>query len=248
MWADMTPLNSLADGRVFQTQGVSTATQDHVGAAFEIPSGALVHDVEVYYNANTNTTLSVAAWSSGIANVANVIASTQLGPFSGASMHVTNLSVPRSVNGPFPHGTMLVPYVDTLANQSIQVNGFRVGFTRAPLSTVLFGNPTRVYDSRNHAPLRAGQSRTIALSAHVPVGTNGAQYVVSALNTHGSGSLSVGAAGSSLAIPAVSWHGTGARVSGQVTSTVDAAHQIAVRSNRGSGNCDVAVDLVGYLV
>jgi hypothetical protein len=247
MWADLTPLNNLADGRVFQTYGTSVATQDLLGASFELPPGARVHDVEAYYSATNETFLGVAVWSSGIGNVATTLAQPQI-TGGNAGMRATKVAIPHNTNGPFPHGTMLAVFMPTLANQSIQVNGFRVGFTNAPLSTVVLGRPVRVFDSRKTGSLSAGQTRTISLSAHLPVGANGAQYVVSALNTHGAGELFAGPAGVAPTLPAVQWGSTGDRASNSVTTTVDAGRRIALRSATGSGRVDATIDLVGYLV
>jgi hypothetical protein len=157
MWSDLTASNDITNGRHFQSEGVtvlSTTTTDSMATCFEVPPGTRVHDVEAYYNANTNTTLRVSVWNSGAADLSHIIASTQLGPFAGDTMHVTNLPIPGNVNGPYPHGSLLVVSIETLINQSIQVNGFRVGLKNAPLSTVLLSAPARVYDSRPARPTR----------------------------------------------------------------------------------------------
>ncbi len=245
-WGDLTPLNSLADGRVFVSEGVSATTSDPLGCFFELPPGARVRDAEVYYIANTNTTLSVAVWSSGIATLGNVIASTQLGPFAGSSMHVTRLVIPKSVNGPFPHGCMLAVYVDTLANQSIKVNGFRVGLLNAPLSPVLLTKPTTVYHSKS--PITANETKVIPLAAHLPKGANGAIYTVAVNGTTKAGVLHAGAAGTSPAVVAAEWGPHGGRTANTVTTAVSSARAIAVRSAAHSGRALVTVELVGYLV
>lgn len=251
MWTDLTAANDITNGRHFQSEGVTvlaTATSDSMSTCFELPPGARVHDVEAYYNANTNSTLSVAVWTSGLANLANIIASTQLGPFSGTAMHVTNLPVPKKFNGPYPHGSMLVVSIDTLVNQSIQVNGLRVGYKNGALATVLLPTPVRVYDSRKHTPITGGHTRKIPLAAHVPVGANGAQYVVGVLGTHGSGVLEAGPAGSAPSLSAVHWNRSGDKASGSVTTPLSDTLGIEVRSAHGSGKTDFTVDLVGYLV
>jgi hypothetical protein len=89
-------------------------------------------------------------------------------------MHATRLPIPAAANGPFPHGCMLAVYVDTLTNQTIQVNGFRVGLLNAPLSQVLLSKPATVYHSKS--PIAAGKTTVISLAAHLPTGANGAIY------------------------------------------------------------------------
>lgn len=245
-WGDLTPFNDFADGRTFDINGVSASVHDFLGCFFELPPGVRVHDVEVYYNANTNTTLSVAVWSSGVANIANVIASRQLGPFASSSMHATRLPIPAAANGPFPHGCMLAVYVDTLTNQTIQVNGFRVGLLNAPLSQVLLSKPATVYHSKS--PIAAGKTTVISLAAHLPTGANGAIYTVSVTGTTKSGVLHAGAAGTALPVVAAAWGTHDGRTANTVTTAVSSARAIAIRPTAHSGKATVTVELVGYLV
>jgi hypothetical protein len=248
MWADASPLNSLANGRIFASSGVYANPQDIIGAVFDLPPGALVHDVEAYYRANLNTTLTAAVWASGTGDLGHTIASVPIDPVAGTAMRKSRIVVPSSSNGPYPHGTKLAAFIDTLPNASIQVNGFRVGYRNAPLAPVLLTTPVRVYDSRDHSPLVTGQTRSISLASHLPTGANGAMYSLSVLNTHGAGSLHVGAAGSSLAVVGIQWGRTGDRLMSPVTCAVNGSRAIGVHSTAGSGKTDFIVDLTGYLV
>ncbi len=163
-WVDSTPLNSTADGRIFGTRGVYASPQDLIGVSADLPPGAIVHDVEAYYIANLNTTLTAAVWSSGAGPISSDLGSVALDPVAGNAMRATRLVIPSATNGPFPHGCRLLVYIDTLPNASIQVNGFRIGLKNAPLSPVLLASPTRVYDSHTHGGTLANRSRTISLA------------------------------------------------------------------------------------
>jgi hypothetical protein len=249
-WLETSPVNDFAHGRSFSAHGVFNGSgNDFLGTTFELPPGAVLHDVEVYFSAQVNTIVNIATWSSGQPNLANVIVGpTQIGPFPDANLHAKKIAVPAAVNGPFPHGTKLAVYLATITTGTIGLNGFRLGLKNAPLSPVLLAAPTRIYDSRDHSPLVAGRTRAISLASHLPTGANGAMYTLSILNTHGDGSLHVGAAGSSLAAVGIQWWAAGQRLSNSITSAVSGSRAIGVHSTAGSGKTDFIIDLTGYLV
>jgi hypothetical protein len=153
--------------------------------------------------------------------------------------------VPSASNGPFPFGTRVVATISP-TNTSFSLNGVRIGFKNGPLSPVLLATPVQVYDSRHHTPLAAGKTRTISLASLLPVGANGALFTLTALGTHGSGSLSVGAAGSSLAATGVVWGRTGDRAANSVSCAVDKHRAIGIRAH--VNRTDFIIDVTGYLI
>lgn len=249
-WIDTSPLNDFLSGRRFATPGVYTsAANDSLGATFDLPPGAIAHDVEIYLSAQVNASIGVAVWSTGVPSLGNAIAGPlPIMAFADSAVHAKRIAIPSHTNGPFPHGTKLVVFVSTATSGKVGLNGIRLGLRNAPLSTVLI-TPARVYDSRtHHAPLRAGKTRTISLASHLPHGANGAIYTLSVVDTHSHGALKAGAGGSSLSATALQWSRTGDRVSVPVTSAVSSTRTIGVRSATGSGATDFTVDLTGYLV
>jgi hypothetical protein len=212
--------------------------------AFDMPVGAVLYDVEWYYrNIGAPVNALLRLWAAGHGNFGFGGVDMPLAPSVGVV--AARSRVPSASNGPFPFGTRVVAAINPM-NTNFNLDGVRVGFKNAPLSPVLLPTPVSIYDSRAHTPLAAGRTRTISLASLLPVGANGAMFTLTAIDTHGSGSLTVGAAGSSLAASGVIWARTGDRASNSLSCAVDGHRAIGIRAHVNS--TDFIVDVTGYLV
>jgi hypothetical protein len=230
--------------RAYGGKGI-TGTGGVYATAFDLPVGAVLYDVEWYYrNLGTQSVTAILrVWGAGQGAFQFGGVDTELLTSDGVVAARTR--VPSASNGPFPFGTRVAAGISPM-NSMFNLDGVRVGFKNAPLSPVLLATPAQVYDSRAHTPLSAGRTRTISLASLLPVGANGALFTLTALGTHGAGSLSVGAAGSSLAATGVAWGRTGDRAANSVSCAVDTHRAIGIRAH--SNKTDFIIDVTGYLI
>lgn len=244
---DFTPSDTLSSGRAWGGSGVfNSAASDPLVATFDNVPGAVLHDVE-WYVANTISCIwSVGLWAAGQGFFFHVLDGTL--PAGSGAVTATKVSIPASTNGPYPLGTRVLAWITTGTTGAAQVNGVRLGFTHGGLSTVMRESPVRAYDSRSHAHLAGGTSRTVSLSNWLPADAQAAILSLSVLNTNGAGVLQVSPAGSSSEAFASSWARTGDKSTNTVISDVSASRAVSVTSIHGSGQTDFILDLIGWVV
>lgn len=245
---DFTPADTFSAGRTWGGGGMYTPGElDPLVATFDAPAGAVLHDVE-WYVSNTAAVpvWGVGLWGAGHGRTTNVATGTI--PAGTGVIAAHKFSIPSAGNGPYPAGTRIIAFIDTSTDESVQVNGVRLGFTHGALSQVMRESPVRVYDSRAHSHLGGGTSRSISLASWLPAGAQAATLELSVLNTHGSGTLHVAAAGSASPANAVTWARTGDASTSTVISDVSASRAVSVSSAHGSGTTDFILDLIGWVV
>lgn len=243
---DFTPGDSLANGRLYDEAGVYTpAAEDVLIGTFDAPPGAVLHDVEWYVYNTVAASWFVGLWAPGLPSVPVILDGT-LPAVTVAAVKATKVSIPSSVNGPYPAGTRILVFLDTPTNGTVLLNGARAGFKHGPLSPVMLASPVRVYNSST--PLHGGKSRTVSLSSHIPAGAQAAILAVTVISTHGSGYLHVAPAGSTSVANAVTWARTGDRSTSTVVVDVSASGAVSVSSGSGSGTTNFIVDLIGWMV
>jgi hypothetical protein len=245
---DFAPTDDWSVGRVWGGSGVYAKLGGTLITTFDAPPGTSLHDVE-WYTANTAAaTWGVSAWHAGFGTVVTPILLNGTIPAGSSAIAAHKFPIPSAVNGPFPHGTRFVAFMNTPSNGTVQVNGVRLGFNHGALNPVMFANPKRVYDSRSHSPLAGGATRTISVASNVPPVAQAAVFALSILNTNGKGALLVGAAGKTPSANAIEWARTGDRSTNTLTCDVSTSLQVAIRSAPGSGSTDFIIDLISYLV
>jgi hypothetical protein len=245
-WDDFFAEDDLLYGRRFGGGGVYTsAASDYLAATFELPPGAVLHDLEWYVSNSVSMNVYANVWQSSQA-VLDTFWSASIAAGSGITAH--KFAIPANVNGPYPHGTRLMVAASTASNGTTQINGVRAGFVNAPTSTVLLPSPIRAYDSRNTGgPISAGHSRTVTVAGHVPAGAIGAIVNLTVTHTVSSGYLKLYAHGSPLPpTSAINWFGPGQTLANQATTALSLGREMTVTG--GTGSTDFIVDLVGYLV
>jgi hypothetical protein len=246
MFEEVFPEGSVS--RSYGGEGI-TGPSGLFATAFDLPVGAILHDIEWYYRntGSTSVTAVLRVWGAGQGSFAFGGVDMSLPPTSGVVAKRT--LVPSASNGPFPFGTRVVAAINPI-NANVDIDGVRVGYRHGPLSPVLLPTSVRAYDSRHHKPIKKGETRTISLASHLPVGANGAMYSLSVLNTRRHGMLHVGAAGTSLRAVGIQWGHTGDRLTASVTSAVNGSRAIGVHASKtkGKSKTDFIVDLTGYLV
>jgi hypothetical protein len=245
-WDDFFPEDDLAYGRKFGGGGFYTnIASNYLAATFDLPPGAILHDLEWYVSNSVAMTVYANVWQSSAAYL-DTFWSSSIPAGSGVTAH--KFAIPTNVNGPYPHGTRLMVAAGTPTTGAALLNGVRAGFMNAPTSTVLLPSPIRAYDSRNTGgPISAGHSRTVTVAGHVPVGALGAIVNLTVTHTVSSGYLKLYAAGSSLPpTSAINWFGSGQTLANQATTALSLGRQMTVTG--GTGSTDFVVDLVGYLV
>ena len=107
--------------------------------------------------------------------------------------------------------------------------------------------PARAYDSRTaDGALAGGTSRTVDLSAQVPVGTQAVAYTLTETGTTGSGYLAVGQPGQGAPTTSViNWTGPGQTMANSSVAAVNGARQFEVFAG-SSGTTQFVVDVIGY--
>jgi hypothetical protein len=215
-------------------------------ASFDLPPGARLYDVEWYvYNASSQqVSCLLRIYSAGSGQFLTVAVDTTVP--ANAGMVAQRADVPSTSNGPFPSGTRAVACLFTSTDATVQINGVRVGYTKAPLRTVLLPAPVRIVDSRTSGGALNNTSRTISLAGHTPIGALGAVVNLTVVNTVSTGFLALTAAGST-ATPTstVHWFASGQTVANQATSAISGSRTITLTAH---GSTQFLVDLIGYLI
>jgi hypothetical protein len=223
----------------------------------DLPLGAQLRDIE-WYCLNTAGTLKGLArlWDAGEGPLSAFVNDTTIPVKSTVS--ATRSVVGVNNNGPYPHGTRLMLAVETVGNDSQQVNGVRVGYTRGPTELVVLPTPVRVYDSRPagmpnvgiKTPLTPGEEREIDLKANgskVPAGATAALLTILLVNAeNGDGNFTVWRNG--LAKPAANtlvWGPTGGRHAITAVTALDGAARCRVSASLGT---NLVIDVLGYYV
>jgi len=245
--------------RTFGGEGVFAAggTGGFLWTSVDLPLGAQVRDVE-WYCLNTAGEMKGLArlWDAGEGPLTAFVAETAIPVKSTVS--ATRSVVGVNNNGPYPHGTRLMLGIRTVANDSQQVNGVRVGYTRGPTDLVVLPTPVRVYDSRPagmpnvgiKTPFAPGEMREIDLRVNgskVPNGATAALLTILLVNAqNGDGNLTVWRNG--LAKPAANtlvWGPTGGRHSTTAVTALDGVGRCMVSASLPT---NLVIDVLGYYV
>ena len=246
MW-DFTP-ESFSSGRVWTSAGgvyAPTGSGDTLWATCDLPSGAILGDVEWYLSATEHADLMGRLWVSGVSTLMEKVADGEVAA-SVAGVRAVRIVPPAGSNGPYPHGTALALGVFTPSSAAVAVNGVRVGYRLAPTGQVLLPTPQRVYDSRSGARIASGQTRTHSLAGRLPAGATGAIFNVTVTSPDSSGYLTVYSADSARpATSSINWDHTGQTIANTALASVSASR--AVKVSCGGHATHYLLDLVGYL-
>lgn len=231
-----------------QTGTYATVVDSALWTSFDLPPGAVVHDIEWYVRNSSGSSVypMARAWTPNSGAMSNAIVDVEV-PSGGASLQVRRGLAPATTNGPYPHGCRLFCGLRTVTGGAVRVNGVRVGYRPAAGAVALLPTATRVYDSRSTTPLAPNQTRTIGLAGAIPAGALGAVISLSVTGCVGKGTLRLGPGGATPAATAIQWSRTGDQVTTAANTAIDANRRIAVRSVGSTGNTHVVVDVVGYL-
>ena len=248
-WNDFFPEDDLLYGRKFGGGGFYTsAASNYLAATFDLPPGAVLHDLEWYVSNTAAMTVYANVWQSSQAFL-DTFWSTTIAAGSGVTAH--RFVIPTAVNGPYPHGTRLMVAAGTPSDGSSLINGVRAGFSNAPTSPVLLSSPVRAYDSRTSGGvLAAGHSRTVSLAGHIPAGALGAIVNITVTGTAVSGFLTLYAAGTPApATSAINWFAAHQTVANQATTALNLARAVTITAG-GPTNASTQfiIDVIGYLV
>lgn len=234
---------------VWSSTGIyASGTESNLWTSFDLPPGAVVHDVEWYVrNDSPSAAYGLArAWTPNSGAMNNYVAEVEV-PAAGSSIQVQRSVAPASTNGPFPHGCRLFCGLRTRPDAKVRVNGVRVGFRPAAGAVTLLPVGKRVYDSRSGTPFAPDETRTISLAGAIPAGALGAVISLSITACQNRGTLRLGAGGAVPASTAIQWARTGDQVTTAANSPIDTARRVAIKSVGSTGTTHVIVDVVGYL-
>jgi hypothetical protein len=169
------------------------ATGSILWASIEIPSGARIRDVEWYVlNTSGNPVTAMARlWAAGTGGLGSSVINATIP--SGAEVIQRVRVVPTATTyGPYPLGCKLNVGLFS-ADESVQINGARVGFEVGNGRTGLMSTPVRAYDSRlTGGKLASGETRVITLPPTIVLpGVTGALLNITAHSAVASGWLKV---------------------------------------------------------
>jgi hypothetical protein len=258
-----------ANGGLFTPAGTGNML-----ATFDLPTGAVLTDIEWYLSNSSPTTapnggkatVFAKVWVAGQADWTTVISGTVV-PSATPSIVAAKAAVPVAVNGPFPSGTKLIIGIVTNpvnipartpipTDPDIVINGVRVGYTLPSTggSVVLLPAPVRAFDSRtgaNPGKIHGGQSASIPLSDQVPAGATAAIITLTLTDSDLSGWLTAYATGAALPpTSSVNWYTSGQTVANTVVCAVsspDRKMNIACGGASTSG-ANFLIDVVGYVI
>jgi hypothetical protein len=247
---DFTPENS-GNGRAWSLNGgmfTPLGGNGMMWATAQLPPGAFVGDTEWYvYSSQNNTELMTLAWVAGQPQMATTISDALIN--ADPSIRAVRIPAPSTSNGPFPAGVKIALAIRTYSDQSVVINGARIGYTMGPTGSVLLPAPVRVYDSRAGSKIEHGQTRTHSLAGRIPVGAVGVILNVTITGTEQGGFLTVYSAS---AVPpgtsSMNWSASGQTIANGVQTAVSGARSIRVMCGGNGAKTHYLLDLVGYLV
>lgn len=248
---DFTPENS-GNGRAWSLNGGTFTPLGGNGmmwATAQLPPGAIVGDTEWYvYSSQNNTELMTLAWVAGQPQMATSISDVLIN--ADPYIRAVRVPAPATSNGPFPPGVKVALAIRTYSDQSVVINGARVGYTMGPTGPVLLPAPVRLYDSRSGTKIGRGQTRIHSLASRLPVGAVGAIVNMTVADTVANGFLTVySASAPTPGASSINWHGAaGQVVANGVQTAVSNARAIKVTCGGFNAETDYLIDLVGYLV
>lgn len=244
---EVIPNDNWAIGRSWGGEGAyTTSGGGYLSTCFDLPPGATVYDIEWYTSNTLAASWGLHVWVAGQGSAGTPVTGGTIAAGSG-TITATRTVAPSTSNGPFPHGTRLLAFLDMSGTTAIQLNGVRVGFKSAPTAPVLLPSPVRVYDSRTHdGPLAAGHTRTISLGSHLPRGAVGAIVNLTVTRTVDYGYLTLYPAG----VPrpgtsSINWVASGQTIANQATTAVGAGNKVIVYA--GGHATQFVIDLLAYL-
>ena len=231
--------------RTYTDSGVWGTTQPYLRAPVDLPYGAVLRDIEFYVTASSQIGLTADLWRTqgGVPIAIDLV----WFPGSPSGMRVLKLQVDQDRQGPFAPGSRLVLGVQN-SGPTAQLNGARVGFTRAPAGVVMLDKPFRAYDSRKGAKIGNGQTRIHSLGSLIPAGATAAVLNLTVLSGDKTGGLAVYAA--STTVPtgsAVYWSSSTKSIRLQTRVTSDKRIKVTMRGVTGS-KCHYFYDVIGYAV
>lgn len=127
---DFTP-EAAGANRAYGGSGTyATGANSTMWASMDIPTGALIRDVEWYVRNTSGSPVSVACrlWAPGRANLVALVLESFV-PTAASGIQVVRGTTTQSTWGPHPVGARIALGLFTPTNQSVQVNGARVGFS-----------------------------------------------------------------------------------------------------------------------
>ena len=229
--------------RTYTDSGVWGTTQPYLRAPVDLPFGAVLRDVEFYATASAQIGLTAELWRS----TGGISTGLDLRWFPGtpSGMRTLKLQITDKYRGPYAPGSRLVLGVQN-SGPTVQLNGARVGFSRAPAGAVMLDKPVRAYDSRTGAKIGNGQTRIHSIASSVPAGATSAIVHLTALAGEKSGGLAVYNAGTTVPSgSALYWTGTTRSI--EVHTGVTSARQLKVTMRGVPGSkCHYFFDVVGY--
>lgn len=243
MW-DFSPENYASGRRWSSAGGVFTpSAADTLWASVDLPTGAVLADIEWYVSATEATALLGRLWVSGTATLFLVAADGSI-PAGPAGVRAVRTVAPGNSNGPYPHGSKLTLGAFTPASGNVCINGARVGYTLAPAGDVLLPKPVRIYDSRQHSKIAAGATRIHSLAAHLPVGATGAIVNLTATQADRGGYLVAYSADATKPATSSLNYSPRVAVGNSAQTGVSAGRAFKLTS---SSRTHYIVDLIGYL-
>ncbi len=229
--------------RTYTDSGVWGTTEPYLRCPVDLPFGAVLRDIEFYATASAQIGLTAELWQSqgGFSFALDL----RWFPGTSTGMRVLKLQLTDEDRGPYAPGSRLVLGVQN-SGPTVQLNGARVGFSRAPAGAVMLDKPVRAYDSRKGAKIGNGQTRIHSLASYLPSGATSAIVHLTAAAGEKSGGLAVYNACTTVPSgSALYWTSTTRSV--QVHTGVTSAKQLKVTMRGVPGSkCHYFFDVVGY--
>ncbi|WP_374309487.1 hypothetical protein [Methylocella sp.] len=238
------PFNPAA-AKTWGGQGVYSANVGtSMRACVDIPSGALVADVEYYvYNSSANQTVCDSyLYVPGLGTISSVGASA-LVPGGGSSIGAYRAAV--SMQGPYPLGAKLYVSIGTPADGTIQINGARVGLLLGGGQLAAQPKQVRVYDTTaGGGAIATGETRSVTLPAsYLPPGTTAVILDVTTSGASAAGNLKVFGSSSPPSSPNV-YYGAGVTSAAEITVAVSPNRKVKILASRTT---HAALDIVGTI-
>lgn len=242
--------------------GVYSATNPSaMRATVDLPAGALLHDMEwyVYNNGGLSRSCDLLRWTASSGTL-SLVAQLPFPP--GAGVRALRVVIPEVQRGPFPSGIVFIGTITTPDDGTVQVNGFRLGYTLPAVAAAPSFHPIapqRVYDSRHgDGRMARNTSRTVSVANGldaggtvvapdaVPPGATAIVANVTVSGPTGPNYLSVVPGGSSgFTTSTINFPG-GFDAANGTTVLLGADRMVTIFCGDQTGSTDVIIDVTGY--
>jgi hypothetical protein len=227
--------------RAVQTQGVDLSAGGTLVASLDLPVGATLKEVTIFYESPTGSNVQQAS----VQRKPTIGAYDAVAPPAplnqGPSLQAFTFQVNETINGTATYSV----FVSTF-DQTQVVGGLRFGYISPAQAFTPISPITRVLDTRNAGgKLNPGEERTVSLG--VPGNASAAVFNITVTETEAGGFVAVFPAGVTWpGNSTINWFAAGQNLANGVISAVNATGQITVRG--GVNKTHVVIDVQGYLM